>query len=223
MARSQRNSIGATSLTTRYPTETNASQVWNSSTQGTLATGAGVTVAVVDTGVATHPDLTNLVQVNVNKTATAAGDGHGHGTHVAGIVAGRSEDGRYIGMAPGARIVGVKIADDTGNATESDLLRGLQWCYDHRATHSLDIVTLSVNTGFAESYRTSPVCAAVEQLWFNGIVVICAAGNRAAISMPPSTRPQTTRRIDHCRCAGRQPDARGGRRYTRVLQQPRPY
>src|SRR4051794_22327914 len=50
----------------------------------------------------------------------------------------------------------------------------------YRATHSLDIVTLSVNTGFAESYRTSPVCAAVEQLWFNGIVVICAAGNRGS-------------------------------------------
>ena len=71
-------------------------------TGGPADTGAGVTVAVLDSGVDyAHPDLQGRVMaVNVNKAATGPSDGYGHGTHVAGIIVGQDAGGQYVGVAP---------------------------------------------------------------------------------------------------------------------------
>jgi serine protease AprX len=174
----QRHGLDTESLMTTYPLSVSADKVWNDSTNA--ATGKGVTVAVIDTGVVAMDDLKSgsTVAVNVNASASGTGDGNGHGTHVIGIVTGRDNKGNYIGIAPDARVVSVKIADDAGVASVADLLRGLQWCYDNRSQYNIRAVNLSIAAGTPESYLTSPVCAAVETLWLNGVVVVVAAGNK---------------------------------------------
>ena len=174
--------VDATNLQTVYPRAVGADQVWNSSLP-TQATGKGVTIAVLDTGTSPgHPDLKGRVKgINLNSVAMGPVDKHGHGTHIAGIITGRSVDGAYIGVAPDSTVLSVKIADDTGKATTTDLLRGLQWCYDNRTLYNIRVATLSITAAVPESYLTSPVCAAVEQLWLGGVVVVSAAGNRGDV------------------------------------------
>src|SRR5207244_5221306 len=178
-----------------------APSVWTGN-KAWAATGNGVTVAVLDTGVdATHPDLggggngasSRIQRVYVNAHTLGGGDSNGHGTHVVSILGARNPSGQYIGIAPNARIISVKIADDAGMAHESDLLRGLQWVYDNRASTGIKVVNLSITSGTAESYLTSPVAAAAEQLWFNGITVVVAAGNlgdaAGAVNYAPANDP----------------------------------
>jgi serine protease AprX len=177
--------VDASKLKTTHQGTISLPQVWSNSGSGTGVTGSGVTVAVLDSGVnAEHPDLKpakdagTLLVVNVNAKALGGGDAHGHGTHVIGTVKGRDLYGRYIGAAPDARVISVKIADETGAATEYDLIKGLEWVNSNRATYNIRAVNLSVNAGVAQSYLTSPVAAAVEALWLNGVVVVVASGNR---------------------------------------------
>jgi len=190
----QRSTVDISQLTTTYPQDVAAPTVWNA-TDGTGATGLGVTVAVVDTGLdVTHPDFHgNVTAVNVNQSASTTKDGYGHGTHVAGIIAARNPNGQYIGVAPDAHVIGVKIADDSGNAMESDLLRGLGWVYLNRTAQNIRVVNLSVGTSVPGSYAYSPTDAAVERLWSSGITVVVAAGNLGsdpdAVSYAPANDP----------------------------------
>jgi serine protease AprX len=167
-------------LLTTYPIVTNAPEAWENS-KGAL-TGAGVTVAVLDTGVNPfHPDLKDKVfPVFVNPLATGYLDEHGHGTHVAGIINGRSAGDEYVGIAPDARVISVKIADDRGAARESDMLRGLQWVYDNNAKYNIKVVNLSLAAATPQSYKSSPIDASVEKLWQAGITVVASAGNRGS-------------------------------------------
>ena len=183
-------------LLTTYPRTVDADGVWASTVFGT--TGAGVTVAVLDTGLTAGADFgAGVIPVNVNTRTASVADPHGHGTHVAGIIKGRSATGSYVGVAPDSTLISVKIADDSGMATTADLLRGLQWVYANRAGYGgsgpIGVASLSITAGTPESYRTSALSAAVEQLWFNGIVVVCAAGNRGSANdatwYPPSNDP----------------------------------
>jgi serine protease AprX len=175
--------IDTGNLKTAYPFVVRATDAWNA--PEFEVAGEGVTVAIVDTGVSdAHADLSGRVlAVNTNPRASHAGDTHGHGTHVAGIIAGYDASGttgEYIGIAPTSRVIGVKIADDNGVARESDLIRGLQWVYEHREEHKIRAVNLSVRAGTPSSYVTSPTAAAAERLWFSGVVVVVAAGNEGA-------------------------------------------
>ena len=104
-------------------------------------------------------------------------DGYGHGTHVAGIIGGRDPSGQYLGMAPNTTLISVKVADDSGNAYESDLLRGLDWVETNRGGYHIQALNLSVSVGIPESYATSPIDAAVERLWHDNVTVVAAAGN----------------------------------------------
>ncbi|MFC5289772.1 S8 family serine peptidase [Actinokineospora guangxiensis] len=134
--------------------------------------GAGVTVAVLDTGVdETHPDLAGRQSAERNFTADAdATDAFGHGTHVASIIAG--EGGRYRGVAPGADILDAKVLDATGSGQESWVLAGMEWAVAQGA----DIVNLSL--GGADTPDTDPLEAAVEALSAeHGALFVIAAGN----------------------------------------------
>jgi serine protease AprX len=105
---------------------------------------------------------------------------------VAGIIAGDGtrrdpadpQAGRYVGVAPDADLVSIKIADDEGGATVLDAIYGLQFAVDHKDDYGIRIVNLSLQSTVAGSYRTDPLDAAVEAAWFRGLVVIAAAGNR---------------------------------------------
>jgi serine protease AprX len=165
------------SLLTTYPFDTGATGAW-SNEDGKVETGSNVTVAIIDSGVdANRPDVSGVVSVNVNRSSLNTGDGYGHGTHVAGIITGHDPSQQYLGIAPSASLVSIKIADDSGLAAESDLLRGLDWLYNNQARLKIRAVNLSVSTSIPESYATSPVDAAVENLWHAGVTVVASAGN----------------------------------------------
>ena len=75
---------------------------------------------------------------------------------------------------------------------ESDLVDAMQWVYDNKAEYNIRVVNISMNSTVAQSYHTSPLDAAVEILWFNGIVVVVSAGNNGRRADPlPSTRLPT--------------------------------
>lgn len=175
----KRTAVNTANLKTSYPGTLGIPQIWNGSVP---ATGKGVTVAVMDSGVnRLHPDIANnLVAVVVNKKATGTTDANGHGTHVTGIIKGVDALGRYIGVAPDARVISVQIADDLGRSQESDVIRGLQWVYEYRNLYSIRAVNLSVSGSVPTSYLNSPIDAAAEQLWLGGVTVVVSSGNRGA-------------------------------------------
>jgi serine protease AprX len=172
-----RTPVKGDNLLTTHPFDVHATNAWTDPLAP--STGRGVTVAVLDTGVnATHPDLTGrVVPITINRRA-GTDDGFGHGTHVIGTINGRAQDGRYLGVAPGARVISVKVSDDQGATSESDVIRGLQWIYDHAAEYQIRAVNLSLSAGIPQSFETSPIDAAIERLWFRGITVVAAAGNQ---------------------------------------------
>jgi serine protease AprX len=161
--------------------------------------GTGVGVAVIDTGIAGNlPDFqtsdgsgSRVVESAVtNPLAQTAGDTYGHGTDVAGIIAGNGDNrstsdpmyGKYIGVAPNANLISVKVSDDSGNATVLDVIYGLQFVVDHQSDYNIRVVNMSLDSNTAQSYTTDPLDAAAESAWMHGIVVVAAAGNRGSAS-----------------------------------------
>jgi serine protease AprX len=144
--------------------------------------GTGVGVAIIDSGISKDADFANLWgRLSFSNTSNTVNDVYGHGTHVAGIVAGdgTDSDGFYQGVAPGATILGLKISDGDGLAYESDTVNAMQWALANKETYNLRVVNLSINSTSEMSYHQSPMDAAAEILWFNGIVVVASAGNRS--------------------------------------------
>ena len=157
-------------------------------------TGKGITVAVVDSGVQYHTDLLLRVLWGFSLLSTglpARVDQYGHGTHVAGIIAGNGfvSKGKYVGIAPEALILPVRVCDDQGASSESTLVAGLQWIYRNRALYKIRVVNVSLNSSSLLSYNKSPLSAALEILWFNGIVVVVSAGNSRTAIYPPANDP----------------------------------
>jgi serine protease AprX len=148
--------------------------------------GAGVDVALVDSGVTAVPGLAGSDVVVGPDFSDEAGDpeladrdGFGHGTHLAGIIAGRNPETGFAGIAPDARLVSVRVAAHDGSTTLSRLLAGLDWTVRNRNRDGLHIRVLNLAFGaeVTGSYRRDPLAAAVEAAWEKGIVVVTAAGN----------------------------------------------
>ena len=153
--------------------------------------GSGVTVAVIDTGISAVPDLagrilpvrddvTGVVKPCVNLSGEQdCNDSYGHGTFMAGIIAGSggSSGGTYMGMAPGARLVSVKIAGKDGAADVSTLLAAIQWVVSFKDDYGIRVLNLSLGTDSTQTYRTDPLNYAVERAWDSGIAVVVAAAN----------------------------------------------
>ncbi len=157
-------------------------------------TGAGVGVAVIDSGIATwHDDLTNrstrvypygnqrvAAFVDFVNGRTMPYDDDGHGTHVAGVIAGNGYDssGQKAGMAPDASLVSLKVLDANGQGTIRNIIAALDWVLANRTTYNIRIVNLSVSANVTESYWTDPLTLAAKRLVDAGVVVVAAAGNR---------------------------------------------
>jgi serine protease AprX len=137
--------------------------------------GSGVAIAVVDSGIASHPDLAGR-QID---GPGGGEDDYGHGTHVAGLIAGdgSASAGAYMGMAPGATIIDLDVSDSEGMAYESDVVAALQWIFENKDLYNIRVANLSLNSTMESSYMESPLDAAVEILWFNGVVVVASVGN----------------------------------------------
>jgi serine protease AprX len=171
--------------TTDINTDTAANKVWQSYTHVRRAqdygyNGAGVTVAVLDTGVSPVSDLGNRVLARVDLTPEHDGVDHfGHGTHMAGTIAGDGNaQGNWVGVAPGANIVSVKVAGANGATDVSVVIAGLQWILNNKDKYGIRVLNLSFGTDSQQSYLIDPLDYAVEQVWFAGIFVAVAAGNR---------------------------------------------
>ncbi len=159
-------------LATVYPFAANAVPAW-----GEGVTGEGVTVAVIDTGVSVDDDFRGRLagRFSFSEREPSPVDLNGHGTHVAGVIAGEAEG--YVGIAPGARLLSLKVGTRQGAALASDVIEALQWAVDHRDEYGIRVVNISLTSTLADSYVQDPLDAAVEQAWFHGIVVVVAAGN----------------------------------------------
>ncbi|WP_456444186.1 S8 family serine peptidase [Thermococcus sp.] len=153
-----------------------APEVWNVGYDG-----SGVTVAVVDTGIdASHPDLQGKVigwKDFVNNRTTPYDD-NGHGTHVAGIIAstGAASNGKYRGVAPGAKLVGVKVLNADGSGSVSTIIAGIDWVIQNKDKYNISVINLSLGSS-QSSDGTDALSQEVDKAWADGITVCVAAGN----------------------------------------------
>jgi subtilisin family serine protease len=112
-----------------------------------------------------------------NKKGNSWQDDNGHGTHVAGIAAALDNGQGIVGVAPGARIWGVKVLDGNGSGSFSDVICGLNWVVQNRGT--IDVVNLSLSgAGSDGSCESSALHQAVCNVVYSGIPVVVAAGNQ---------------------------------------------
>src|SRR5712691_10046352 len=161
-----------------YPRVVKAHRVWQ---QGIA--GRGVTVAILDSGVAADADLIepeNRLLASVNfADERLTSDPGGHGTHIAGIVAGNGSrsGGEFVGIAPQANVVDVRVLGRTGSGRISSVIRGIEWVLAHRAVYNIRVINLSFGARANLSYRADPMSAAVEIAWRRGLVVVAASGN----------------------------------------------
>ena len=144
--------------------------------------GKGVCAAILDTGIARHPDLDGRIADFKDFTGrkSACCDDSGHGTHVAGILAGNGKlsAGMYSGMAPAATLLAAKVLDRSGNGNVESVLRGIEWLKSVRREHPLRIVNISVGTQpELKEEQKARLLSAVEELWDEGLVVVASAGN----------------------------------------------
>jgi len=132
-----------------------------------------VTVAVLDTGVATdHRDLKGNVTAGYNaiRPSAAPYDDNGHGTHVAGIIAAVANNRSGIaGLAPRATVMPVKVLDRNGSGTTDDVARGVVWAVDHGAK----VINLSLSGTVSDPALQQAVTYAQKK----GALVVAAAGN----------------------------------------------
>lgn len=166
--------VSADRLETLYPRIDGADAAW-----ATGDTGAGIGIAVVDSGVTPRADFGDrLVQVTLPaQDGTQLSDSVGHGSAVAGVAAGDSPDGAFVGVAPGATVYAVNVAHDDG-VYSSDVVAGLLWVLHHARQGNIRVVNLSLQELAPSDPARSALDATVELLWRAGIVVVCSAGNR---------------------------------------------
>ena len=155
-------------------------------------TGSGVTVAILDTGIAMHPDFADRVIGfrDFVGTSRMPYDDCGHGTHVAGCLCGNGacSGGLYAGVAPGCRILSGKVLDDKGDGTISNMAAGIEWVLDSRELYQIKILNISVSMGETDHVRMMQyLVSCLERVWDAGIFVVVAAGNKgpAAGSISP--------------------------------------
>jgi serine protease AprX len=151
-------------------------------------TGQGVDVAVIDTGVAPVPGLNAAGKVLNGPDLSFESqnpnlrylDTNGHGTFIAGLIAGNDGlVGGYRGVAPGARIISLKVGVADGGVDVSQVIAAIDWVVQHAHDPGLDIrvINLAYGTNSSQPYSIDPLAFAVEQAWKAGIVVVAAAGN----------------------------------------------
>ena len=160
--------------------------------------GRGIDVALIDTGTVPVPGLDTAGAVAAGpdlsfdyQSGLASGlDGYGHGTHMAGIIAGRGTS-QTEGIAPGSRVVDVKVGASNGAVDVSQVVAAIDWVVQHRQDPGMNIrvINLSYGTDGSQAYTTDPLAHAVESAWHNGIVVVAAAGNSGGALVNPATDP----------------------------------
>ena len=163
-------------------------------------TGKNVAVAILDTGIARHPDLNGRILDFRDFTSgrTEMYDDCGHGTHVAGILAGNGKVsyGKYQGIAPQCMLVVGKVLNFNGDGNLVDMLAGMEWIYEVRKEYSIRILNISIGLNDLEDVESGRLLVEqVEKLWDAGILVVAAAGNKGPAPMSISPVGRSTKVI----------------------------
>jgi len=142
----------------------------------------GITVAVLDTGIALHPDFDNRIVdfydfVNYKNSIY---DDSGHGTHVAGCIcgSGKLSKGRYAGIAPASRLIVGKVLDKNGDGIIENMIEGIEWILECKKHYDIRILNISIGMGeHADKDRMIRLLEKVDNACQSGLLVVCAAGN----------------------------------------------
>ena len=187
-------------------------------------TGDGIGIALIDTGVTRVAGLSSGGKVidgpdlsfDSQSPDLAHLDSFGHGTHMAGIIAGRDSDAsasatsctsclnssgysdttKFVGIAPDAKIINVKVGATDGATDVSQVIAAIDWVVQHKDDAGLNIkvLNLSFGTNTAQPYQVDPLALATEVAWDNGIVVVAAGGNDG-LAVPTLANPAYSPRI----------------------------
>ena len=147
--------------------------------------GQDIGVAIVDSGISPHAALVNRVVANVSFVTDdpQTTDAFGHGTHVAGIIAGNAAPASGVapdyagGVAPGSKLINVRVLGADGTGLTSDVIEGIEWVVSNRVRYNIRVINLSLGHPVMEACSTDPLCEAVNRAVQAGIVVVVAAGN----------------------------------------------
>ena len=146
--------------------------------------GYGATVALIDSGIYPSSAFDGRIKAFYDFTggttiAKYPFDDYGHGTHVAGIIAGTGYDsnGKHKGIAPGAKLIGLKVMDRYGRGYMGDVIAAIDYAISVKGTYNIRVINLSVAAGVFESYWLDPLTLATKRAVDNGIVVVASAGN----------------------------------------------
>jgi len=137
-----------------------------------------VRVAVIDTGIYSHPDLNIVAEKNFVTGEYTSLDLNGHGTHVGGIVGsdGGGSSGQYRGVAPGVSLVNARAGDEIGGLLDGDIIAAIEWSADQSANGGkADIISMSFGGGAPSTY--DPIIQAIKNATDQGVICVAAAGN----------------------------------------------
>lgn len=162
-------------------------------------TGRHVTVCVVDSGICRHPDYAGRIMafrdfVNGKKECY---DDASHGSHVSGIVGGdgRMSGGRYCGIAPGCRLVHLKVLDRYGQGRLETILEAIAWAIENRDRYGIRVLNISAGTTKdGDDEGAARLVCWVERAWDAGLIVVVAAGNMGPEPMSV-TSPGNSRKV----------------------------
>jgi len=151
-------------------------------------TGNGVGVAVIDSGISPHADLTDqngqsrVRYSQVFMQEQVQQDTYGHGTHIAGIIGGRGVNPgnftkNFRGIAPGVHFVNMTVLDRWGQGRESDVIAAIDRTIELRQQYNIRVMNLSLGKPVRVRFKDDPLCQAVERAWKANIVVVVSAGN----------------------------------------------
>src|SRR5581483_366737 len=147
--------------------------------------GTGIGIAIVDSGISSASDFDSSHMstfgsgMKLGNTRIDSGinfaddqfvsDGLGHGTHVAGIAGGNGAQSYgsgnfYGGIAPGANLYNLRVFTNDGEGHVSNVLAAIDWILANHASENIRVVNMSLGTPVVESYKTDPLCIAVEKM-----------------------------------------------------------
>lgn len=180
----------------------------------TAYTGGDTGVAILDSGVALHADLSSYIKQydfldgkyphlevdgdEIEKyNSSSRVDEYGHGTHMAGIISGSGKysSGDYSGPAIRSEIVSLRVLDSSGHGSMSDVMAALDWLLQYGSYFDIGVVNLSLGKPVTESNQTDPLVLAIEQVWDEGMVVVVAAGNLGREGYFSTTSPGNSRKV----------------------------
>jgi subtilisin family serine protease len=149
----------------------------SSTVSGNGSGAVDVDVAIIDTGISAHPDLTIAGGVNCSNGASYA-DGNGHGSHVSGTVAAKDDANGVVGVAPGARLWAVRVLNNQGSGSWASIICGIDWVTARAST--IEVANMSLggtgtDTGCNDGGMHRAICNSVAA----GITYAVAAGNES--------------------------------------------